>query len=52
VEDYRNRREVDLEDKEGSIDQMRKKFQAELSQYSRDLESERESLVQTRTEKQ
>ncbi|EWC48118.1 hypothetical protein DRE_02697 [Drechslerella stenobrocha 248] len=52
IEDYRNRREIELEDKEGSIEQMRKKFQTEASQYLKDLEAERESLVTARGDNQ
>ncbi|EPS37839.1 hypothetical protein H072_8478 [Dactylellina haptotyla CBS 200.50] len=52
IEDYRNRREIELEDKEGSIEQMRKKFQMEASQYIKDLETERETLVSARAEAQ
>ncbi|KAK6542622.1 hypothetical protein TWF694_006566 [Orbilia ellipsospora] len=52
IEDYRNRREIELEDKEGSIEQMRKKFQTEASQYLKDLEAEREFLVSSRAETQ
>ncbi|KAF3939701.1 Myosin-11 [Dactylella cylindrospora] len=52
IEDYRNRREIELEDKEGSIEQMRKKFQTEVSQYLKDLEAEREVLVAARSDNQ
>ncbi|KAK6359881.1 hypothetical protein TWF696_001010 [Orbilia brochopaga] len=52
IEDYRNRREIELEDKEGSIEQMRKKFQTEASQYIKDLEAEREALVAARSDNQ
>ncbi|KAF3902140.1 Myosin-11 [Orbilia brochopaga] len=52
IEDYRNRREIELEDKEGSIEQMRKKFQTEASQYIKDLEAEREALVAARGDNQ
>ncbi|KAK6360451.1 hypothetical protein TWF730_006593 [Orbilia blumenaviensis] len=52
IEDYRNRREIELEDKEGSIEQMRKKFQTEAAQYLKDVEAEREALVTARSETQ
>ena len=52
IEDYRNRREIELEDKEGSIEQMRKKFQTEAAQYLKDVEAEREALVAARSETQ
>ncbi|KAF3933671.1 Myosin-11 [Dactylellina cionopaga] len=52
IEDYRNRREIELEDKEGSIEQVRKKFQTEALQYLKDLEIEREALVTARGESQ
>ncbi|KAJ6260674.1 Myosin-11 [Drechslerella dactyloides] len=52
IEDYRNRREIELEDREGSIEQMRKKFQTEASQYIKDLEAEREALVAARGDNQ
>lgn len=41
---------MDLEDKESSMEQTRKKYQAELAALSGELELEREGLVQVRTE--
>jgi myosin protein heavy chain len=50
LEDYRNRRAADLEDKESSMEQTRKKYQTELSTLTGELEIERENLVQSRAE--
>lgn len=50
LEDYRTRRAADLEDKESSMEQTRKKYQAELSTLTGELEIERENLVQSRAE--
>jgi myosin protein heavy chain len=50
LEDYRSRRAADLEDKESSMEQTRKKYQSELSTLTGELEIEREGLVQSRAE--
>jgi regulator of replication initiation timing len=50
LEDYRTRRAADLEDKESSMEQTRKKYQAELQTLTGELEIERENLVQSRAE--
>ncbi|KAL7266983.1 class II myosin [Rhizina undulata] len=50
LDDYRNRRAIDLEDKESSMEQTRKKYQTELSTLTGELEIERENIVQVRGE--
>ncbi|KAI5843390.1 P-loop containing nucleoside triphosphate hydrolase protein [Morchella snyderi] len=40
LDDYRSRREIDLEDKESSMEQTRKKYQTELSTLNGELEIE------------
>ena len=50
LEDYRNRRAVDLEDKEMSIEQTKKMYQSEMAQLSRELEIERDNSMKTRSE--
>lgn len=50
LDDYRNRRAIDLEDKESSMEQTRKKYQTELSTLTGELEIERENVVQVRQE--
>ena len=48
LEDYRNQRAIDLEDKETSMEQTRQKYQREFSTLHNDLEVERESLFMAR----
>lgn len=50
LEDYRNQRAADLEDKESSMEQTRKKYQTELSTLTGELDIERDNLVQVRGE--
>lgn len=50
LDDYRNTRAHDLEDKETSMEQTRKKYQTELATLNGELEIERENNVQVRTE--
>lgn len=50
LDDYRSRRAIDLEDKESSMEQTRKKYQNELAIVTGELEIERENVVQARTE--
>ncbi|KAJ6164498.1 Myosin tail [Penicillium chermesinum] len=50
LEDYRNQRAIDLEDKETSMEQTRQKYQREFSTLNGELEIERERLLQVRDE--
>ncbi|KAG0636911.1 myosin tail-domain-containing protein [Tuber brumale] len=50
LDDYRDRRAIDLEDKECSMEQTRKKYQTELSTLTGELEIERENVIQVRQE--
>ncbi|KAI9844057.1 MAG: hypothetical protein M1838_002329 [Thelocarpon superellum] len=50
LEDYRSQRAMDIEDKETSMEQTRKKYQSELSTLTQELEIERESVMHGRTE--
>lgn len=50
LEDYRNQRAIDLEDKETSMEQTRQKYQREFSTINGELEIERERLLQVRGE--
>ena len=50
LEDYRSQRAIDLEDTETSIEQTRKKYQAELTGLSHELELERENVIYEREE--
>lgn len=50
LEDYRSQRAMDIEDKEKSIEQTRRKYQNELSVMTDELEIEREKVVEVRTE--
>jgi len=49
LEDYRNQRAIDIEDKETSTEQTRKKYQMELSTLSGELELEREAANSVRS---
>jgi myosin protein heavy chain len=50
LEDYRSQRAMDIEDKETSLEQTRKKYQAEFSTMTNELEIERENVVFVRAE--
>lgn len=50
LDDYRNKRAIDLEDKESSMEQTRKKYQNELAIVTGELEIERENVIQVRSE--
>ena len=50
LEDYRSQRAMDIEDKEMSMDQARKKYQLEFSTLSSDLEIEKENVIHERQE--
>ena len=52
LEDYRNRHTIDLEDKESTIEQTRRKYQNEISTLSEELEAEKQMIVQIRGENQ
>ena len=48
LEDYRSQRAFDIEDKETSFEQTRRKYQHELATLSNELEMERESIIAAR----
>ncbi|KAI9812314.1 MAG: hypothetical protein M1827_004763 [Pycnora praestabilis] len=50
LEDYRSQRAMDVEDKETSMEQTRKKYQTELSTLTNELDIERENVIYVRTE--
>lgn len=50
LEDYRNQRAMDIEEKEASLEQTRKKYQREFSTLTNELEIERENLLHVREE--
>ena len=50
LEDYRSQREMDVEDREMSLDQMRKKYHSEFSTLTNELEIERENVLHARSE--
>lgn len=50
LEDYRNQRAIDIEDKETSMEQTRQKYQREFSTLNNDLEMEREKVLNSRGE--
>lgn len=50
LEDYRSQRAIDIEDKETSMEQTRKKYQRELSTVNDELEMEREKVLKVRGE--
>ncbi|KAJ6146656.1 hypothetical protein N7497_008638 [Penicillium chrysogenum] len=50
LEDYRNQRAIDLEDKETSMEQTRQKYQREFSTLNNELEMERERVLNGRGE--
>ncbi|PGH27808.1 hypothetical protein AJ80_00596 [Polytolypa hystricis UAMH7299] len=50
LEDYRSQRAMDIEDKETSMEQTRKKYQMEFSTITNELEIERENVLHIRGE--
>lgn len=50
LEDYRSQRAMDIEDKETSMEQTRKKYQNEFSSLTNELEIERENVIHARSE--
>ncbi|EER41352.1 myosin type II heavy chain [Histoplasma capsulatum H143] len=50
LEDYRSQRAMDIEDKEISLEQTRKKYQMEFSTLTNELEIERENVLRIRGE--
>lgn len=50
LEDYRGQRAMDIEDKETSMEQTRKKYQNEFSSLTNELEIERENVIHARSE--
>lgn len=50
LEDYRSQRAMDIEDKEASMEQTRKKYQMEFSTLTNELEIERENVLHIRGE--
>lgn len=50
LEDYRSQRAMDIEDKETSMEQTRKKYQTEFSTLTHELQIERENVIHVRTE--
>ncbi|MBE8436114.1 hypothetical protein IQA64_18480, partial [Leptospira borgpetersenii serovar Tarassovi] len=50
LEDYRSQRAMDIEDKELSMEQTRKKYQGELASLTTELEIERDNVIHSRGE--
>ena len=50
LEDYRSQRAMDVEDKEMSLEQTRKKYQNEFSSLTNELDIERENVIHARAE--
>lgn len=50
LEDYRSQRAMDVEDKEASMEQTRRKYQNEFSTLTNELEIERENVIHVRSE--
>lgn len=50
LEDYRSQRAHDIEDNESSLEQTRKKYQAELSALTHELDLERENVIYVKTQ--
>ncbi|RYP86174.1 hypothetical protein DL769_000786 [Monosporascus sp. CRB-8-3] len=50
LEDYRNQRAIDLEDKESSMEQTRKKYQAEFATLTKELDLAREEKLYKQAE--
>ena len=50
LEDYRSQRAIDVEDKESSMEQTRRKYQNEFSTLTNELEIERENVIHVRSD--
>ncbi|KAK7537080.1 uncharacterized protein J3D65DRAFT_364902 [Phyllosticta citribraziliensis] len=50
LEDYRNQRAMDIEDTETNMEQTRRKYQAELSSATQELEFERQNVIRVKEE--
>ena len=50
LEDYRSQRAMDVEDKETSMEQTRRKYQNEFSTLTNELQIERENVIDVRSE--
>src|SRR5699024_6851549 len=50
LEDYRNQRAMDIEDKESSMEQTRKKYQAEFATLTKELDLAREEKLYKQSE--
>lgn len=50
LEDYRSQRAMDVEDKETSMEQTRRKYQNEFATLTNELEIERENVIHVRSE--
>ncbi|KAK5112740.1 hypothetical protein LTR62_003838 [Meristemomyces frigidus] len=50
LEDYRSQRAMDIEDKESSVEQTRKKYQSELASLNAELDVERDNVIHARGE--
>ncbi|KAH8194681.1 hypothetical protein TruAng_011150 [Truncatella angustata] len=50
LEDYRNQRAIDIEDKESSMEQTRKKYQAEFATLTKELDLAREEKLYKQSE--
>ena len=50
LEDYRSQRAMDVEDKETSMEQTRRKYQNEFSSLTNELQIERENVIHVRSE--
>lgn len=50
LEDYRNQRAIDIEDKESSMEQTRKKYQAEFATLTKELDHAREEKLYKQSE--
>ena len=50
LEDYRSHRAADIEDKESSMEQTRRKYQSELATLTNELEIERDNVIHSRGE--
>ena len=50
LEDYRNQRAIDIEDKETSMEQTRKKYKGQFASLTNELEIERENVLHAKSE--
>ncbi|KAG8525865.1 uncharacterized protein KY384_000625 [Bacidia gigantensis] len=50
LEDYRSQRAMDVDDKEATLEQTRRKYQSEFSLLTGELENERENVLHARSE--